>query len=296
MDLLTEGGQSAEHYQYTAFGAPAQGSLLGNPYFFAGALYESSFGMSFMRSRWYAPDMGRFVSPDSLGIFGGLNLYTYAANQPTRFTDPYGQFIVGYIPQLGGFIHWISDTLGTILKLRDEAQEFYSLVFNAPEAFQKALEGRFYEIALTEIVGTVGGMYAASALCGPAMPVCAFGTALIASEMFGQVGAELGKWMDNKLLGSGTGGGQCPTFIQARGIAAKRMEGSNLRTSQLIGRLDVPSTGTLLRSDIPVFGVAHGKDFKKYRVEYGVGPTPRLWTVIHESFVPQTNGPNREHG
>ena len=41
------------------------------------------------RFRYYDPAGGRFISPDPLGTFGGLNLYAYAPNT-TGWLDPYG--------------------------------------------------------------------------------------------------------------------------------------------------------------------------------------------------------------
>jgi RHS repeat-associated protein len=41
------------------------------------------------RFRYYDPKVGRYVSPDPLGTFGGLNLYAYAPNT-TGWLDPYG--------------------------------------------------------------------------------------------------------------------------------------------------------------------------------------------------------------
>jgi uncharacterized protein RhaS with RHS repeats len=39
--------------------------------------------------RFYDPDIGRFISPDPIGLNGGLNLQTYAPN-PARWIDPWG--------------------------------------------------------------------------------------------------------------------------------------------------------------------------------------------------------------
>ncbi|ECA8973296.1 RHS repeat-associated core domain-containing protein, partial [Salmonella enterica subsp. enterica serovar Omuna] len=39
--------------------------------------------------RYYAPECGRFVSQDPIGLAGGLNLYAYAPN-PLRWIDPLG--------------------------------------------------------------------------------------------------------------------------------------------------------------------------------------------------------------
>jgi uncharacterized protein RhaS with RHS repeats len=43
-----------------------------------------------MRSRYYSPAIGRFISRDPAGLAGGINLYAYAGDSPTNFTDPTG--------------------------------------------------------------------------------------------------------------------------------------------------------------------------------------------------------------
>jgi len=51
-------------------------------------------GLTFMRARWYAPGLGRFVSPDSI-VPGPsepqlLNRYSYVYNRPLNLVDPTG--------------------------------------------------------------------------------------------------------------------------------------------------------------------------------------------------------------
>jgi uncharacterized protein RhaS with RHS repeats len=43
--------------------------------------------------RDYDPTLGRYITPDPIGIAGGLNRYTYAENNPLRWTDPTGEFV-----------------------------------------------------------------------------------------------------------------------------------------------------------------------------------------------------------
>jgi len=47
----------------------------------------------------------------------------------------------------------------------------------------------------------------------------------------------------------------------------------------LVARLSVPYQNALVRANVPVFGLAYGKDFKEYRVEYGEGSNPSEWKV-----------------
>lgn len=56
----------------------------------AGQHYDDETGLSYNRFRYYDPALGRYISPDPVGVFGGTNLYAYAANEPTRLVDPTG--------------------------------------------------------------------------------------------------------------------------------------------------------------------------------------------------------------
>ncbi|WP_230961138.1 MULTISPECIES: RHS repeat-associated core domain-containing protein [Burkholderia] len=46
-------------------------------------------GLHYNLFRYYDPDTGRFISPDPIGLVGGLNLYQYAPN-PNSWIDPWG--------------------------------------------------------------------------------------------------------------------------------------------------------------------------------------------------------------
>ncbi|MBU0553267.1 hypothetical protein KJ940_17485 [Myxococcota bacterium] len=47
-------------------------------------------GLYLNRFRWYAPEWGRYLTPDPLGISGGFNAFTYAGNDPVSRVDPLG--------------------------------------------------------------------------------------------------------------------------------------------------------------------------------------------------------------
>ena len=43
-----------------------------------------------MRARFYAPELGRFLTPDPSLLEGGENAYAYAGNRPLDARDPLG--------------------------------------------------------------------------------------------------------------------------------------------------------------------------------------------------------------
>ena len=65
-------------------------SAIGNRYLFQGREYSWTTGIYYFRARWYDPVTGRWLSPDPIGISGGLNQYVFCANNPVMFVDPFG--------------------------------------------------------------------------------------------------------------------------------------------------------------------------------------------------------------
>ena len=70
-----------------------------NPFRYRGYFYDVETGLYYLNSRYYDPETGRFISPDSLKYLeptynNGLNLYAYCLNNPVRYSDPTGCSIV----------------------------------------------------------------------------------------------------------------------------------------------------------------------------------------------------------
>ncbi|MBQ7590641.1 MAG: RHS repeat-associated core domain-containing protein [Verrucomicrobia bacterium] len=69
-------------------------SACGNRFLFQGREYDYDTALYYFRNRWYEPETGRWLSPDPIGISGGLNLYAFCGNDPVNFVDPMGLAIV----------------------------------------------------------------------------------------------------------------------------------------------------------------------------------------------------------
>ena len=76
-----------------------------NPYRYRGYYYDAEIGMYYLQSRYYAPEIGRFINVDEVcgyGVLDKLNtlcLYTYCENDPANKEDHTGfatVFVAGY--------------------------------------------------------------------------------------------------------------------------------------------------------------------------------------------------------
>ncbi|EBY6763290.1 type IV secretion protein Rhs [Salmonella enterica subsp. enterica serovar Typhimurium] len=69
------------------------GAYFHQPLRLPGQYFDDETGLHYNLFRYYAPECGRFVSQDPIGLAGGLNLYQYAPN-PIRWIDPLGLAIL----------------------------------------------------------------------------------------------------------------------------------------------------------------------------------------------------------
>ncbi len=97
--VVDDTGALAESYEYTPDGYPTvfnpsgreiRSTRIGNPLLFTGRMWDHECGLYHMRGRYYSPELSRFVSSDPIGLQGGMNLYTFAGNNPVNGRDPHG--------------------------------------------------------------------------------------------------------------------------------------------------------------------------------------------------------------
>lgn len=75
--------------------------MLLNPLAYRDYIYDIETGMYYLQSRYYAPYIGRFISPDSVLDTGSdtamcTHLYSYCENNPTNNVDPTGHWAQNY--------------------------------------------------------------------------------------------------------------------------------------------------------------------------------------------------------
>ena len=72
-------------------------SLVVNNFRFAGQYYDTETGLHYNYHRYYNPTTGRYLTPDPIGLVGGINPYNYAINNPVNLIDPYGLLPPGFM-------------------------------------------------------------------------------------------------------------------------------------------------------------------------------------------------------
>jgi RHS repeat-associated protein len=104
-DVINSNGQVLNHYVYDSFGKIIAQTNPGVNFRFSytGRELDNETGNYYYRSRFYDPQIGRFINEDTIGFNGGdSNLYSYVFNSPVNFVDPSGHGALGKV--IGGGI------------------------------------------------------------------------------------------------------------------------------------------------------------------------------------------------
>ena len=60
---------------------------------FPGQYYDQETGLHYNYHRYYDPNTGRYLTPDPIGLDGGINLFLYSRNNPINKIDIYGLMV-----------------------------------------------------------------------------------------------------------------------------------------------------------------------------------------------------------
>lgn len=102
--VVDENGDALVCYSYDPWGVPivSGNTYLAsiNPCSYRGYYYDWESGYYYLQSRYYDPEIGRFLNTDEVEYLGvtdsllSLNLFTYCENNPIASSDPTGNFVV----------------------------------------------------------------------------------------------------------------------------------------------------------------------------------------------------------
>jgi len=98
----------------------SSGSLV-QPMWYAGYYFDDETGLYYLKSRYYSPAFGRFLTRDGIGYINHsdpqtLNLYSYAGNNPVSLTDPNGNWASEEEQQLA-YITWDAEDYNEMCRL-----------------------------------------------------------------------------------------------------------------------------------------------------------------------------------
>lgn len=99
--LVSSSGASLQKLEYLPFGETYlnSGTADFDQYRFTGQERDPETGLYYYKARYYNPKLGRFISADPLvsDLYEpqDLNPFSYARNNPVRYTDPTGRFCCG---------------------------------------------------------------------------------------------------------------------------------------------------------------------------------------------------------
>ncbi len=145
--LLTDAsGAVSDRYEYLAFGQLLDRTGTSeNPYEFAGDRVNQQTGLSYLRARYYDPEVGRFISRDPLrGELRepmSLHRYLYASANPVAFVDPTGK-------------EWTAAGVAAVSGITAAVFSFASSFWTDPE---QTVGKRLFDASIAGVFGALGG-------------------------------------------------------------------------------------------------------------------------------------------
>ena len=241
--LYDANGNVVVEYTYDAWGKPltTTGSLAStvgakNPYRYRSYPYDTENGLYHLRSRYYSPEVERFLNGDSidnLGVSGtvtGYSMFSYCENNPVKYVDSEGKFICAITGAIAGAITGgISAWLDSDPNDPNKLEKIFATA--ALGAATGALAGICADFAIA--TGGVGGVIIAAAGGAAAGVINYVGTQGINDQEIDggdlAISAVFGAVTNLLTMGMGAGPGTKATDRTWQGIC-KQMQKNSLAT------------------------------------------------------------------
>ena len=109
LGIIDQEGNVVVYYRYDAYGNLLKEDIRinnlasrHNDILYKGYVYDRESYLYYLKSRYYSPRIGRFISMDEVSYvnpkdINGLNLYAYCNNNPIMYYDPSGRFLIALI-------------------------------------------------------------------------------------------------------------------------------------------------------------------------------------------------------
>lgn len=177
-------GQEVQTYRYSAFGEqtvlPGGESIIS--WGFSSKRFDPETGFVYFGRRYYAPHLGRWITPDPLGLADGPNLYAYVHNNPLTHNDLYGLFTsYNFQWQRPSFNRGYSSS--SFSNMRYSSTNFSSF------QSQRGMWGRTYDrFSSVGYAGAMGYIHPIDTLSGYASSIASYD---FRNRTWGQVGSDV---------------------------------------------------------------------------------------------------------
>ena len=94
------------------------------PFQFATKRTDAGTGLVYYGYRFYAPEVGRWLTRDPLGEAGGLNLYAFTGNNPVNWVDFWGWVTRRCTAEKKRFFEWVYRLAQQMAKELDTDEDF----------------------------------------------------------------------------------------------------------------------------------------------------------------------------
>ena len=177
--ILDDTGATVVEYTYDAWGnvlttTGSMASTLGiiNPLRYRGDIYDTDTGLYYLQSRYYDPELGRFINGDSFASTGqgllGNNMFTYCGNNPVIYVDLDGEKIVGIGVQVELQIGGVSIGLEIVIYFDEQVCNGadYTIVAYSYSGYEISSDQLSNIIGMIDIAALAAGVEQSYNACG----------------------------------------------------------------------------------------------------------------------------------